>query len=309
MSWYAVHETLIQNGLILALLGYSIQLAARSGALSLAGVGFFGIGGFGAGNLLQQHWATTAAVVAVVAGSAVLGLALSLVFAQIRGLYFAMGTLAFTLFAQTLASTWPKYTGGENGIFGIPLVMTTGGLALMVGIVLVYAFVTELGAHGRKLRLLEEDEVLAASLGVRIRRERAIALVLSAICGAAAGAGQSLTFGYFSPSQMSFALTTNAVIVMVIGGTRSWFGPVVGAFVLAWLPTWLEPAGDWRGVVQGLIAVVIIVVVPGGVVGTVVDLVRRAKDFVSGRRHSSAEPPDTPSSERAPVTNLLERQA
>lgn len=301
MSWFSINETLIQTALIMALLGYSIQLAERSGALSLAGVGFFGIGGFGVGNLVKHDWSTAAAVVAVVCGAAVLGGVLSLVFARIRGLYFAMGTLAFTLFAQTLAMSWQKYTGGQNGIFGIPLVMTTGGLVLMVGLVAAYALVTKLGAHGRKLRLLEEDEVLAASMGINIRRERAVALILSAVCGAAAGAGQSLTFGYFSPNQMSFALVTNAVIVMVIGGTRSWFGPVVGAFVFAWLPTWLQAAGDWRGVAQGLIAVAIIVLVPGGVVGTVTDLVQRGVEYGRRRRSSPVEPRDTPPIDRTPV--------
>jgi branched-chain amino acid transport system permease protein len=307
MNWYDSHATLIQLAMIMALLGYSIQLAARSGALSLAGVGFFGIGGFGAGQLLKNDWPPAVAVVTVVAGSAVIGAVLSLVFAQIRGLYFAMGTLAFTLFAQTLASSWPKFTGGESGIFAIPLVMTTGGLALMVGVAAAFALVTEFGAYGRKLRLLEEDEILAASMGVRIRRERAIALVLSAICGAAAGAGQSLTFGYFSPGQVSFALTTNAVIVMVIGGTRSWFGPIVGAFVLAFLPTWLQATGDWRAVVQGLIAVAIIVLVPGGVAGTAVDLARWGAQRTWSRGQQPAKPlkpPTDPAAGAKPQARL-----
>lgn len=115
-----MNETLIQNALILALLGYSLQLAAQSGALSLAGVGFFGIGGFVASNLAQQEWSAAASVLMTVASAIVVGLLLSVSFTRVRGLCFGMGTLAFTLFVQTLASAWPTYTGGEYGIFGIP---------------------------------------------------------------------------------------------------------------------------------------------------------------------------------------------
>ena len=68
--------------------------------------------------MLQHDWPTAVAVVVVVAGSVVGGVVLSLVFTRIRRLYFAMGTLAFTLFAQTLSGSSPTCTGGENGILG-----------------------------------------------------------------------------------------------------------------------------------------------------------------------------------------------
>ncbi len=281
MSWLSDNETLIQSALATALLAYSFQIALRSGVFSLAGVGFWAIGGYGTAFLVTKHgWATLPAIAASVAIASVAGLGLALVLGRLRALYLAMATVAFVLLIQILAVNWEAVTGGATGLFGIPVTITTGGLTAIVVVVSAGLALLERGARGRTIEALRLDEQLARSVGVDVVRERDRIFVLSAALAALSGAVSALMFNTLSPEQAGFGLITSVLMMVVIGGAASWWGALVGAFIVTWLPDVLRFAGDYRSVVQAALVVVIVVYAPEGIVG----LVRKLRGRLTGRR-------------------------
>lgn len=281
IDWFDANESLIQSALIFALLAYSFQVALRSGVFSLAGVGFFAIGGYASAILVQKEgWATVPAILVSLVGAAAIGLALSLVLSRLRSLYLAMATVAFNLLVQVTANEWDSLTGGALGMYGIPVTITTGVLTLVVLVVSIFLWWRERGSSGRTLETMRLDEQLAPTLGIDVVRRRHRVFALSAVLGALSGALNSLTFSTLAPAQVGFGLIVTALTMIVIGGISSWLGPLVGAFIVTWLPDWLAFAGEWRPVVEGLIVVFMVVWVSDGLVG----LVLRARRRLVGRR-------------------------
>jgi branched-chain amino acid transport system permease protein len=143
----------------------------------------------------------------------------------------------------------------------------------------------ERGRSGRMLEALRLDDDLANSAGIAVVRQRVLAFTLSCIIGALAGAMQALLFNIFTPDNVSFALIVDALTIVVIGGTAAWYGPVIGAAVVVWLPEVLRFAGDWRLMAQGIVVVLIVVYAPEGAVG----LIRRVRALILGRRSPAGE--------------------
>jgi branched-chain amino acid transport system permease protein len=283
MSWFSDNETLIQNALILALLAYSFQVAMSAGVFSLAGVGFYAVGAYMPAILITKHgWPTLTAVVSALLVSAVISLALALILARLRSLYLAMATMAFNLLVQLVAVEWEGQTGGALGLFGVPVVVSSLGLVLIVVAVSLLLWRRERGSSRRTLEALRLDERLAPVVGIDVVRRRHQAFVFSAILGALAGAMNTLIFSTINPTQVGFGLITTALTVIVVGGISSWVGALVGAFIITWLPDWLAFTGDWRPVVVGAITVLMVVWVNDGLVG----LLSRGRRWAMARRRT-----------------------
>lgn len=287
-GWFSSNETLIQNALVAALLAYSVQVALRAGVFSFAGIGFFGIAAYGVGYLLtNKGWGTVPALLVVLAGTAVLSLALGLILARLRALYLAMATLALVLLVQTAAVVWDDVTGGSIGLFGVPPVFGTVTVAAFVAITALAAALSQRGATARRLLVLRTDEPLAGASGVDVRRSHLTAVVFSSLIGALAGACQIVLLTVFTPENVGFRVVETTLTVLVIGGTWHWAGPLIGGFIVALLPQWLASFDEWRIVVQGVIVIAMVVYLPGGVAG-LFDMVRRF------RRSSQAPPGEAP---------------
>jgi branched-chain amino acid transport system permease protein len=271
-GWFGSNEALVQNALVLTLLGFSFQVALRAGVFSLAGVGFYAVGGYTAAILVQHGWAAVTAIATALIAAAAVGLVLALILGRLRTLYLAMATVAFDLLVQILAENL-NVTGGVVGLFGIPVKVTTLSVALLVAVSALVLWRLERGVIGRTTEALRVDEHLAATLGVDIVRQRVVAFVLSAVLGALAGALNALMFNTLAPSQVGFELIVAGLTVIVIGGTSSWLGPVIGAFIVTWLPDWLAFAGEWRIPVQGAIVIIMVLYASDGIVG----LLQRAR--------------------------------
>jgi branched-chain amino acid transport system permease protein len=106
-------------------------------------------------------------------------------------------------------------------------------------------------------------------LGVAVVRRRRVAFVLSSALGGLAGALAALSFSVLTPDDVSFSLIVDVLTIIVIGGTAAWYGPVIGAFVVVWLPEVLGFLGTARPLVQGALVVLLIVLAPEGAVGLV----------------------------------------
>lgn len=282
-SWYANNETMIQQIIIYALLAFSIQVALRSGIFSLAGIGFYGIGSYAAALLVRDGWPTVAAVAAAVVLCALVGWVLAMLLVRLRDLYLAMATVAFDLMVGVVALNWTRLTGGPLGVIGIPVSVTTLAIFLTLVVAAVGLLLLERGTVGRAMVAIREDEDLAHSLSVNVRRYRRFAFVISAILGCLAGAFHALLYVTVQPGDAGFDLIVLALTMVIIGGFGSWVGALVGAILLTWIPLKLTSIGEWWDVVYGALMILMATFVPGGILG-IVSILRGRGPRIRGLR-------------------------
>ena len=247
---------------------YDIVLG-YTGIVSFAHAMFFGIGAYGVAialNTLPVGWtAVLIGIVAALAVSAVLATAIGFISLRLRALYFAMMTLALASFALIMATQLRDLTGGEDGLtFSVPTILSPGFKLLntplfgvrmdgrIVTYYLVFAAATLLfllmlrivnSPFGRVLQAIRENEFRAQALGFSIVLHRTLAGVIGALMATLAGAMLALVLRYNGPSaSMSFEIMVNSILLMtVIGGMGTLYGPALGAIVIVLAQYYLQP--------------------------------------------------------------------
>lgn len=287
-DFYASNLVLIQGTVINLLLALSLQVPFRFGVFSFAGVGAYGVGAYGAAILILEFQvpALVAIVGAVVVGAAVC-VVLGLVVARLGGLYLGMATIAFTLIVGVVAINGGATTGGVIGLFGVLADLSMLMIIAVALVAVVLLALSERGAIGRRVEAVREDPELAASVGINVRRYRQVAFVASGGLGAAAGAMNAITRTTIGPTDIGFTLVVLALTMMIIGGTGSWAGALIGAIIFTWLPSLLETAGEWQGLIYGTLVALAAIFMPGGLLGVVRDTWRRLQ---RRRRREKADP-------------------
>lgn len=213
--------------------------------------------------------------------AAVLGAVFSLLVLRLDGMAFSIASLAWLVSVNVVISNWSAVTRGTQTMVGIPADLTIGSTLPWVAVAIAVALAFQLSRPGFRLRSTREDDVAAASLGVRVRRERAVGLIVSAfVCGV--GGGLYAHFlGALSPSDVYLPLTVLALMMLIVGGTRSLSGAIVGAVfisILAELLRRVEAGVDLGfvslaprpGIEQVLLALVLLVTLllrPSGITG------------------------------------------
>jgi branched-chain amino acid transport system permease protein len=287
-GWYVSHITVIQTTFIYTLVALSFQVALRSGLFSMAGVGFFMLGGYTAANLALGGNGALVSIGVPLIGSAVLGYGMSLVLRRLRGIYLAMVTVSFALILGVIAANGGDLTGGPFGLFGVPAIAGTPVMVVSVLVAVLLISQLERGSAGRNLEVLRLDENLALATGQEVMRQRHFNFALSTALGGLAGALYALSFSGINPSTGGFHLVVLGLTMTVLGGVRTWSGPIVGAIIVTWFSEVVgDSVGEWRNAVYGLVILVIVVKAPDGIVG----LVRQAWQWA--RRRGSA-PAATP---------------
>ena len=276
-GWFAGNLIVIQTVLIYAVLALSFQVVLRAGVFSFASVGFFGLGAYGAAVLTLHGIPGWLALILVLVGAAILGFLLGLALRKLRGLYLGLFTIALDLVLNVLYKNGGTLTGGTSGLFGIPEIVPLWGLVLIVVIAVVVVWRLSRASLGRASEALRLNEQLARSVGIEVVRRRTFLFALSAVLGAAAGAMNASVFTTVSPTTASFGLVTLGLTMVVLGGMSSWFGALIGAIFVAWLPSWLGPLQQYQLIVNGVIIVIIVVLAPDGLVGIASRIIRRAR--------------------------------
>lgn len=269
IDFFYANETLIQQTLVYVILAISLQVVLRCGVVSLASIGFYTLGSYAAAIGIKNGWSVWLLLPLIVLASGLLGYGFGKPLAKLRGLYLAMATLAFDLVIPIILINGGSLTGGALGLYAIPLMITTGTLAVIVLVVILIVSQMERGWMGRASLALRADENLARSMGVRVTRERYLAFAISAALGGLAGALSAMLFRAVSPGNGGFALITLGLTMAIIGGRDSWVGAVIGAFLVNWVPEWLRFVGLWRSLVFGLILVAVMLFFPDGLLGAV----------------------------------------
>ncbi len=221
---------------------------------------------------------------ALLAGSlaaAGLGLLMGALAIRRQGIYFSMITLAL---AQMLYFFYVQapFTGGEDGIQAVPRGVLFGVLDLrqpgamyalvltifLAGFLLLYRTIHS--PFGQILQAIRDNEPRAVSLGYTTEHYKLIAFVLSATLAGVAGATKALVFQLASLTDVHWAMSGEVILMTLLGGLGTIYGPVVGAFVVIALENYLAQLGAWVTVVQGVIFVLCVLTFRHGIVGELV---------------------------------------
>ena len=255
-------------------------LLGFGGLLSFGHAAFFGtasyVSAYGARSL---GLSPELAVPAGVAAAAALGLAFGLLAIRRQGIYFAMITLALAQLVY-FVSLQSKWTGGEDGIQGVPRGRLFGLLDLSNDTALYYVvavcFVLALALvartvhspFGHVLHAIRENEPRALSLGYRVARYRLAVFVLSATLSGLAGALKALAFQLASLTDVHWTMSGTVVLMTLIGGMGTLLGPALGALVVVAMENYLSPIGGWVPVIEGGVFVVCVLGFREGIVGS-----------------------------------------
>jgi branched-chain amino acid transport system permease protein len=220
--------------------------------------------------------AATAAVFGLIAGSLAI---------RRQGIYFAMITLALAQMMYFFAVQAP-FTGGEDGIqavprghlFGLinladPINMYSTVLAIfLAGFLLIYRIINS--PFGEVLKAIRENEARAISLGYKTDRYKLVAFVLSATFAGVAGATKAIVFQLASLTDVDWPMSGEVVLMALVGGLGTVFGPVAGAFVIIAMQNYLAQVGQWVTVIQGVVFVTCVLLFRRGIVGELANLLR-----------------------------------
>lgn len=277
-------------------------LAGYGGQVSLGVSAFVGTGAY-ASALLELHVGVgyPGAMLAASVAGAMLALLLAIPLLRLRGDYFSIGTLAAALALQALAGNW-TLTGGSTGLslpgIGVPSQVEIFKLACLVaGIAMAGTYLVAYSSFGMRLKAVRDDEAAAVGLGVSAFRHRLGALLIS-------GALSGLTGGLLAMQQVSFepsgmlglGWTIDALLMTIIGGLGTVFGPVLGAVTIYYLLTKrLESLQTISVIVEGALLLVIVRFAPRGLWPLLILGLRRLTDRL-GRNRSHL-----PQSERIDV--------
>jgi branched-chain amino acid transport system permease protein len=271
--------------LVLALAAMSVNfLLGFTGVLSFGHAAYFGLGAYGAG--LSLKFLTTSSPLSIFYGMLLAGIAGAILGALIvrrRGVYFAMVTIAFGQVFYYIAFQWSSLTGGDDGLRGFSRQPLDFGLfsvdilsnenAFYYFVLFFFALVTAVMAvvlrspFGRTMVAIRENERRARFLGIAVERHIWIAFTLSCFFIGVAGGLYALTNNFADPRGLHYSQSGDFVMMAVMGGMRTFWGPLLGAAVFVILQDYLSSVTvNWMSFV-GLLFVLVVLFFPRGLLG------------------------------------------
>lgn len=276
-SRYATNLLVLASAWSIATLGLTVLLG-YTGQISLAQATFYGIGAYAAAlgttRFGLDFWLALPVGMALAAG---VGFVLGMTTLKLGGHYLAMVTICFQIIFSLLAVNWAPVTGGPDGIGNIarpwlfvPLDTAQRYAWFSLGaLYVVAAFVAWLkhGALGRSMRAVRENELAAEALGVDSLKIKVVAFTLSAAIAALGGAIYASGFRYISPDGFGLDHSVEILAMVLVGGSDSVPGSILGAALLTFLPEWLRDLKNIYLVVYGAVIILVIVFMPEGLWG------------------------------------------
>jgi branched-chain amino acid transport system permease protein len=288
---FGVYPTFLMKCWCFALFACAFNLLlGYTGLLSFGHAAFLGAAGYMAGHSIKV-WGLSPEL-GILAGTAfagVLGYAFGSLAIRRAGIYFAMITLAL---AQMLYFVWLQmpFTGGEDGLQGVPRGKLFGVIDLADNLNLYYVvfgifaggflliYRTIHSPFGLVLKSIRENEPRAISLGYDVDKYKLLAFTLSAALSGLAGATKTVVFQLASLTDAYWHMSGEVVLMTLLGGLGTVFGPVAGAFVVVGLQNLLaDKVGSWVQVIMGAIFVVCVLAFRRGIVGELAALFTRRK--------------------------------
>jgi branched-chain amino acid transport system permease protein len=252
-SFFVDNGFLIVSMVLAALLALSLYIPLMAGQLSLASPGFYALGGYIAAYMSTQMFPSPDGTFSVgllllemlIAGiaSGLLAILVGIPALRLRGIYLALATIAFVeiLRVLSLSQGLENITGGAVGIFGIPQPFDTqlgylwiAGPLLAISMLFVYRL--ERIRVGRAFVALREDELAADAMGISPTRYKVLAFTIGACLAGIVGAISAHLLNTWNARQGTFDASINYLAFVLIGGSRTFLGPVAGGLALTALP-------------------------------------------------------------------------
>lgn len=277
---YYLHLSVLALIWVIAAQGQNL-IQGYTGYVSIVQAGFMGIGAYST-TLIGLHfglpvWLTILLAPIVTAFFALLAGYPGL---RVKGHYFAIVTLAFNLVIFIFLMHATDITQGEAGISGIPKPGSAGSWpdfgnrqVYYYFVLIIAVAVTALGAlivHsriGQTLIAIRQNETLVGAIGIAAWKYKLFAFVTAAMYAGLAGALYAHYQSFINPEIFGLAQSLDAILAVIIGGSGTIFGPVIGAFVVVFLPEYLRFADSFRLILYGLLLVLATIFMPRGIVG------------------------------------------
>jgi ABC-type branched-subunit amino acid transport system permease subunit len=256
-------------------------LVGYTGLVSFGHAAWLAVGAYTFGYLAQHGWDAVPAIAVTMLVAAVLAWLLGLVATRAGGLAFAIITLAEGVVLYTVIINL-GFLGGGIGMFGVPL-PTIAGLSLLGSERSLYFFALALAGLGYLLarwlagspaggfwRAIRDDRVRAQSIGIDVRRYEVLAFTAAGVIGALGGAAYVTVNAGIGPTQFDWTQSGLALIILIIGGTGTLYGALIGAFLYVFASNYLMSsfANSWQ-VYFGALFVALVLLLPGGATGAI----------------------------------------
>lgn len=283
-----IYSITIMHVMIFALFAAALNLTfGFGGLLSFGQAMFFGIASYITAYTVKT-WGLTPelGILLGTLASAALGLLVGSLAIKRKAIYFSMITLAFGQLIYFLCVQMP-FTGGEDGIQGVPRGMAFGffdlsnttnlyvfvACTVLLGLLAIYRIVHS--PYGHVLRSIRDNEARAISLGYNAERLRLIAFVLAAAFAGVAGGLKAIVFQIATLTDVSASTSGDVLFITLIGGIGTLFGPIAGSALLIGMQHYLAELGSWVHILQGALFVACVMMFRQGVVGQLSKMIGR----------------------------------
>lgn len=284
---FLAYPVFVMKVLCFALFALAFNLLlGYGGLLSFGHAAYFGMASY-ISAYSAKVWGFTPEL-AILSGTLVagiLGLAFGALAIRRQGIYFAMITLALAQMVFFF-SLQAKFTGGEDGIQAVPRGKLFGVISLaddrvlyalvavifMAGLLLIYRIIHS--PFGQVLKAIRDNEPRAISLGYRAAQYKLAVFVLSASLAGLAGATKAIVFQLASLTDVHWSMSGEVVLMTLVGGMGTVFGPIVGSLVIVSMENYLAQFGAWVTIIQGVVFVLCVLLFREGIIGV---LARRLK--------------------------------
>jgi branched-chain amino acid transport system permease protein len=271
--------------LMIVVIGLNV-LIGHAGLVSLGQAALYGLGAYVAAWLTARAGVSflPAMVVAIIV-TAIFGAILAYPTVRVKGVYLAVITIAFGLVFQNILVEWLSVTGGTQGLTGIPRGEVFGVRLVrplyfwVVAACLVVAFIIQYtiiySRYGRAMRATSQSENASRALGINIAGIRTLAFVLSAVFAGLAGGLYTFLNLFVNYETFTFFNSVGFLIMVILGGTGTLLGPILGTSILTYIAEILQDLREWQIFAYGVLLAVIMFVLPKGIVGSIAALIER----------------------------------
>ncbi len=268
--------------LIYALIALGLNLVVGlAGLVSLGQAGLLAIGAYTTAILTTKlGFGFVPALVASLGLSAVFGVLLAYPTVRVKGVYLAVITIAFGIVVENVAIEWSSLTGGTTGISNIPKINLLGlelddtRFYYLIGAIFLVAFIVHYNLmhsrFGRAMRAATQSETAIRSLGINPISARTLAFAVAAVYAGVAGTLYAYLNNYVNPDTFRFLDSLRYLLMVILGGSGTVLGPLIGAGILTYVPEAFQAFGVWQHFAYGALLAFVIFAMPMGIVGTVV---------------------------------------
>jgi len=306
------HLNMLTEIIIFSLYAVSYNLLlGYAGLLSFGHAAFFGLGAFAtAVAIIHIPGISLWNVVLIgVAATLIAGFVLGGLLLRHKGSYFALLTMAFNALFYAVATKWHSVTGGDDGLSitrpdlnlgftTIPLNSLTNFYYLtlvIMGLAIVFCWYFTHTAMGKTVVLMRENEDRMKFLGYNTNISRLILFTFTGVIAGLAGVFYTFHFQFVSISAISIDMTTAVLLMVFVGGTKTFLGPILGAFVYIILQNYLSNITDRWPLLMGVIFVLMVLYVPGGLSEVIMNIKQRFFGKKKNNGDKSATPEEVTS--------------